>query len=84
MVDWRLLRQAEVSETLAGNIVLTVGCIGPDGISEPHDEEGVIRCKELHFDKIRMCDEVLCVSTQIGSDTQKDLDFARSLGKLIR
>lgn len=82
--DWRLLREAEVAETLRGNIVLTVGCIGPDGPHTFHDEAGVERCKQLHFDKIQMADETLIVSEEIGQDTREDLLFALQHGKVIR
>jgi hypothetical protein len=82
--DWRLLREAEVQETQAGNIVLTVGCIGPDGPTLFHDETAMQACKELHFDKIRVAREVLLVSTEIGEDTQRDLLEALAKGKVIR
>src|SRR5438477_8027331 len=79
--DWRLLRQAEVSETLAGNIVLTVGCIGPDGPEVIHDDQA---CTKLHFKKIKMADEVLCVSKQVGENTLQDLTLATYHNKPIR
>jgi len=82
--DWRLLREAEVSETIAGNIVLTVGCIGPDGPTEHPTEEMIQACIKLHLEKIRMCDEVLLVSAVIGDDTINDIVYAMRHRKPVR
>jgi hypothetical protein len=83
--DWRSLRDAEVAETLAGNIVLTVGCIGPDGpVDHPESLHGEKACQELHFDKIRLADEVVCASAELGEHTRADWDLAERLGKPIR
>lgn len=82
--DWRLLREAEVAETISGNIVLTVGCIGPDGPAVFHDEGMVDACTKLHFKKIQMADEVLCVSKEIGENTLQDLTVAAHYKKPIR
>lgn len=87
--DWRLLREAERAETMAGNIVLTVGCIGVNadrGEQDDHDEEGARRCIELHFDKIRMADEIVHATADgtAGEHTRADLDMARLLGKPVR
>lgn len=87
--DWRLLREAERAETMAGRIVLTVGCIGLGAeMSEQddHDQEQMEACIALHFDKIRMADEIVhaTVDGVAGQHTRADLDLARSLGKPIR
>lgn len=87
--DWRLLREAERVETMAGRIVLTVGCIGADGATlgeDDHDEEMARRCVELHFDKIRVADEIVHATADgtAGEHTQADLDLARTLGKPVR
>lgn len=84
--DWRLLREAEVAETLAGNIVLTVGCIGPDGpVNHPEEVHGEVECRQLHFDKIHIADEVVHAHNgYTGEHTANDLEFARQMGKPIR
>jgi hypothetical protein len=82
--DWRLLREAEVELTLAGHIVLTVGCIGPDGPTIIHDEAAVKACQQLHFDKIALSTEVMLVSSQPGEGTLADIEVALRLGKVIR
>lgn len=87
--DWRLLREAERVETMAGNVVLTVGCIGVNadrGEQDDHDEESARQCIALHFDKIRMADEIVHATADgtAGTHTRADLDLARSLGKPIR
>lgn len=87
--DWRLLREAERAETMAGNVVLTVGCIGVNadrGEQDDHDDAQREACISLHFDKIRMADEIVHATADgtAGEHTQADLNFARSLGKPIR
>lgn len=87
--DWRLLREAERQETQNGNIVLTVGCLGPEPDStraiDDHSPEETEKCIALHFDKIRLADEVLWVTATgfPGEHTQQDLDLAKKLGKPI-
>jgi hypothetical protein len=87
--DWRLLREAERAETMAGRIVLTVGCIGVNADrseQDDHDEEMVKNCVALHFDKIRLADEIVWATPDgtAGEHTQADLAFARSLSKPVR
>jgi hypothetical protein len=87
--DWRLLREAERAETMAGNIVLTVGCIGVNadrGEQDDHDAEQREACIALHFDKIRMADEIVHATADgsAGEHTRADFDLAHSLGKPVR
>jgi len=77
---------ANLSETLAGKIVLTIGC---DFKSD--DELGLTiedkkRLYVLHLQKIDLADEVLILNVggYIGEDTQKDLDYAISQNKNVR
>lgn len=83
--------QANLKETLAGNIVLTVGCM-----TQSDEELGLIylpewpeikkRLDELHLRKIDLADEVLILNVDcyIGESTQKELDYARSRSKSVR
>jgi hypothetical protein len=76
----------EFTETLAGKIVLTIGC-------NTHD---VARCAslapakpmldELHLRKIDLADEVLILNVggYIGESTSRELAYARQAGKTIR
>lgn len=78
--------RAEYEETLAGKIVLTIGC-------NTHD---VARCAELahhkpmldelHLRKIDLADEVLVLNVggYIGESTARELAYARKLGKPVR
>jgi hypothetical protein len=79
-------RQAEFDETLAGRIVLTIGCdtksddmlnLGPD-VKE--------RLDELHKRKIDLADEVLILNVggYVGKSTHSELVYAREHGKRVR
>jgi hypothetical protein len=79
-------QEANLRETLAGKIVLSIGCdtksddflgLGPDDKA---------RLDELHLRKIDLSDEVLILNVDgyIGKSTRRELDYARKTGKLIR
>jgi hypothetical protein len=79
-------RKAEFDETVAGNIVLTIGCdtksddmlkLGPE-VKEQLDA--------LHKDKIDLADEVLILNVggYIGSSTRSEIEHAMRQGKFIR
>ena len=85
-------QEANLHETLEGNIVLTIGC---DRRSDAEifshlqpDELGAtqIRLAELHLRKIDLADEVLILNVggYIGESTRRELQYARSQGKVIR
>jgi hypothetical protein len=85
-------RDANLRETLAGKIVLTIGC---DMRSDadvfghlPDDELGAIKAAldELHLRKIDLADEVLILNVQgyIGQSTHRELTYAREKGKRVR
>jgi hypothetical protein len=78
-------RDALRNETLAGNIVLSVGLLGH---SEGIDMNGPVKVglDELHKRKIDLADEVLIlnVGAYIGSSTRGELEYAQAHGKVIR
>ena len=75
-------------ETLAGKIVLTIGC----NTKSDHDltHAGWSIDKEaldlLHLFKIDLADEVLFLNVEgyMGESTLRELEYARKLGKRIR
>ncbi|SRR6266436_4660877 len=81
---------AQFSETLAGNIVLTVGCFPrkTDGTWDRMQvsDEQKIALDVLHKEKIRLADEVfvLNVGGYIGESTRSEIEFAEELGRPIR
>lgn len=85
-------REANLRETLAGRIVLTIGCdMKSDtevfaGYSEAQLEDVKRRLDWLHFRKIEIADEVLIlnVGDYVGSSTTRELLHARAMGKRVR
>jgi hypothetical protein len=85
-------RAAQFDETMAGKIVLTIGCsMRSDDdlfgdLAEPMREAIKKRLDELHLRKIDLSDEVLFlnVSNYIGESTRRELEYARQRGKRIR
>jgi hypothetical protein len=85
-------REANLRETLAGRIVLTIGCdMKSDaevfaGFSDALLEDVKSRLDELHKRKIDLADEVLIlnVGDYIGSSTRSELEYARRLRKRVR
>lgn len=76
---------ANQRETLAGRIVLSVGCPGPEGCGGHSDDEK-IRLDVLHLRKIELADEVLVLNVggYIGESTRREIAYAASCGKPIR
>ncbi len=74
-----LFHAVNSQETLAGNIVLSIGDCSIDG-------EDKIRTDKLHFRKIELADEVIIISVDkyIGESTRNEIEYAESLGKPIR
>jgi hypothetical protein len=81
----QVFQDANLRETLAGKIVLTVGCdtksdamlgLGP-GTKQMLDE--------LHLAKIDLADEVLVLNVggYIGESTRREIEYAERLGKPI-
>jgi len=82
-------QKAKYDETLAGRIVLSIGCdtksdgelfFGQDG------EEVKRRLDTLHLRKIDFADEVLILNVggYIGDSTRRELEYAHRTGKKIR
>lgn len=84
-------REANLRETLAGRIVLTVGC---DTKSDQDlfgtDPDEMVRIKsqldQLHLRKIELADEVLILNVggYIGDSTRRELEHAIRIGKRVR
>jgi hypothetical protein len=76
---------ANRAETLAGNIVLSVGMFGHD---EGLDMDGPIKAMldELHLHKIDLADEVLVLNPggYVGSSTRREIEYAHARGKPVR
>lgn len=85
-------RDANLRETLAGKIVLSIGCDmkSDDEIWSHMTTEEIQQIKadldRLHLRKIDLADEVLILNVDgyIGESTQRELNYARQLGKPIR
>jgi hypothetical protein len=84
-------QEATLKETLAGNIVLSIGC-NMKSDSEifghlPEDELRKIKecLDELHKRKIDMADEILVLNVggYIGESTRNEINYALSIGKPV-
>lgn len=86
------LRIANLKETLAGKIVLSVSdfMLQPteifEHLSKQEFDEIKIKLDELHKRKIDLADEVLILNVggYIGESTRSELDYAQSHNKIIR
>lgn len=84
--------KAQFEETIAGNIVLTIGCAAhsdPELYSHLSFKEWLDtkrRLDWLHFEKIRLADEVLVLNVNgyIGLSTCDEIGLAVALGKPVR
>jgi len=82
-------RAAEYAETLAGRIVLTIGCDSKSDdelFTGPDANEIKSRLDELHKRKIDYADEILVLNVggYIGESTRSEIKHARRTGKPIR
>lgn len=85
-------QQANLAETLAGNIVLTIGCdMRSDAdlfVGRSDIELNAIKAQldELHKRKIDLADEILVLNVDgyIGDSTRSEIEYARQQGKRIR
>lgn len=88
----KAFQQANLQETLAGRIVLTIGADmkSDDDLFADKSPEELKAIKSrldwLHFRKIDLADEVLILNVDgyIGESTRRELEYARSLGRRIR
>lgn len=76
-----LIHEKEKELTLKGYIVFTSNVYDYSNLSEKEKKELI----EIHKNKIRMSDEIYVINKDniIGEYTQKEIDYARSLKKLI-
>lgn len=85
-------QEANLNETLAGKIVLSIGCdLRSDvelfrGMSEDRLRDLKAALDELHLHKIDLADEVLILNVggYIGQSTARELAYARRHGKRVR
>ena len=85
-------KQANLEETLKGNIVLTIGCdMKTDREILEHfsvEEKRLIKAQLdiLHIHKIALSDEILVLNVNgyIGESTEREIVFAISIGVKIR
>ena len=88
----KAFQNANLRETLAGNIVLTIGCdLRSDTEVFGHmtiDEVVMVKDQldRLHMRKIDLADEVLILDQDkyIGESTARELAYAQKLGKRVR
>jgi hypothetical protein len=89
---WREFQEVNLQETLAGKIVLSIANIASTDTelfakhSEQQREQIIKSLDKLHFRKIELADEVFIINKDgyVSESTQRELDYARSLGKVIR
>lgn len=69
--------------TLAGNIVLSVGCFGHAGDKFTASQK--IMLDDIHKRKIDMADEIYVINKggYIGESTMSEIAYAGKMGKLI-
>jgi len=79
-------REANLRETLAGRIVLSIGCEWHGdqalGLTEADKE----RLDELHLKKVELADEILVLNIggYVGDSTRREIEYAKSQGKRVR
>jgi hypothetical protein len=79
-------RKANFEETLAGRIVLSIGCDFKSDHALHLTDADKQRLDELHKRKIDLADEVLILNVggYIGSSTRSELEYALEHGKRVR
>jgi hypothetical protein len=79
-------QQANLRETLNGNIVLTIGCDTKSDEALQLPSETKQRLDELHLRKIDLADEILVLNVggYIGQSIRREIGYARKLGKRVR
>jgi hypothetical protein len=79
-------QDAQLAETLAGKIVLTVGCnTKSDDMLSLGDEVKAL-LDQLHKHKIDLADEILILNVggYVGPSTANEIEYAREHGKRFR
>ena len=79
-------QEANLRETLAGRIVLTIGVNTKSGDVSYASQEVKDRLDKLHLHKVKLADEVLILNVDgyIGESTGRELAFAVAHGKKVR
>jgi hypothetical protein len=80
-------RQANLERTLAGEIVLSIGCDTKSDQGLGITAEDKARLDALHLAKIDLADYVLVVSDPsgyFGDSTWREIDYAFALGKPVK
>ena len=69
--------------TLAGNIVISVGCFGHSG--DVFTEEQKVMLDDIHKRKIDMADAIYVINKDgyVGSSTRSEIAYAKEHGKQI-
>lgn len=85
---YEAFRQANLRETLAGKIVLSIGCDTKSDADLFGVEDTValkVRLDWLHKRKIDLADTILILNVNgyIGASTKSELEYAKRLGKRI-
>ncbi len=79
-------QEADLRETLAGKIVLTVGCDTKSDVMLGFSPDVKMMLDELHKRKIDLADEILVLNVggYVGRSTRSEIDYARMHGKRVR
>lgn len=79
-------REANLRETLAGRIVLSIGCDFKSDQGLDLTEADKARLDELHLRKIDLADEILVLNVggYIGESTRREIDYAMRIGRRVR
>lgn len=77
---------AEFNETLAGKIVLTIGCNAHDIARSEELKAHKPMLDELHLRKIELADEALFLNVDgyMRASTRREFEYAKKLRKEIR
>jgi len=77
--------EAQKRLTLEGNIVISVGLFGHSGDNEVWTEGTKEMLDDMHKRKIDMADAIYVINVggYIGSSTQSEIEYAKSIGKEV-
>jgi hypothetical protein len=83
---WKAFQEAGLRETLAGRIVLSVGCATASDEDHGITADQKARLDDLHLRKIDLADEVLVLNVggYVGESTGNELAYALALKKPVR
>jgi hypothetical protein len=79
-------RKANFEDTLAGKIVLSIGCDHQSDGGLVLSDEAKNQLDQLHLEKIRLADEILILNVDgyVGESTRNEVLFAFESGKILR